>query len=319
MADTGRGSGPDAQWPALPLAEWEPTRDTVQLWTQMVGKVRMANTALINHWWNVTLYVTARGLTTSLIPRADGPNFQVDFDFLAHQLDIVTSTGDQASIRLESQPVASFYAQFMDCLNRLGLGTDIWPMPVEIEGAIPFVDDEVHGTYDPDQAQRFWRMLVQSTRVLVEFRGRFLGKVSPVHLFWGGLDLAVTRFSGRTAPPYQASPPNCGPQVMHEAYSQEVSSCGYWPGGDGEGLFYAYAYPEPPGFRDAPAAPGSTYSDELGEFVLPYDTMRAAADPDRLLLDFLQASYEAAAINGGWDRGTLERQPSPLPLRPPAS
>jgi hypothetical protein len=193
-------------------------------------------------------------------------------------------------------------------LDALGVGSRIWPVPVEIEGAIPFVDDEVHTTYEPEHAHRFWMMLVQITRVLQEFRSRFIGKASPVHLFWGGLDLAVTRFSGRTAPPYLHGAPNCGPHVMLEAYSHEVSSCGYWPGGDGEGLFYSYAYPEPDGFRDAPVGPaGASYSVDLGEFILPYEFVRSAPDPDDVLMEFLQTTYEAAAMNASWDREALER------------
>jgi hypothetical protein len=306
-------SSGDHRWPSLPLAEWEATRDTLQLWTQMVGKVRMANTPMVNHWWNVPLYVTARGFTTSLIPHGRGPSFQIDFDLQVHQLEIVTDTDERRSLRLESQPVAQFYAELMSRLDELGLGTDIWTMPVEIEGAIPFDEDQLHTTYDPDQAHRFWRLLVQSDRVLHEFRSRFIGKASPVHLFWGGLDLAVTRFSGRAAPPHWGSPPHCGPQVMLEAYSHEVSSCGYWPGGGGEGLFYSYAYPEPEGFRDARVDPdAASYQGDLGEFVLPYEAVRTASDPDRVLLDFLQTTYEAAATNGDWDRQALEREPPEL-------
>ena len=295
-------------WPSLPLDEWAPTRDTVQLWTQMVGKVRMANTPIVNHWWNVTLYVTARGLTTSLIPRADGPGFQIDFDLQDHRLEIVTETDESRSLALESRPIADFYADLMARLEELGVGTEIWPMPVEIEGAIPFVDDDVHGTYDPDHAHRFWLMLVQIDRILHEFRSRYVGKASPVHLFWGALDLAVTRFSGRTAPPHPGGAPHCGPQVMLEAYSHEVSSCGYWPGGEGEGLFYSYSYPEPPDFHAVAVAPDvASYREGLGEFVLPYQAVRLAPDPDRVLLDFLQTTYEAAATTGAWDRAALER------------
>jgi hypothetical protein len=295
-------------WPALPLVEWEATRDTLLLWTQIVGKVRMANEPLVSHWWNVPLYVTARGLTTSLISHPSGSAFQIDFDLHAHQLDIITTTGDHRGLALRSTPVSQFYAHVMGMLAELGVATEIWPMPVEIAGAIPFAEDNLHGTYQPDQAQRFWQALVQMMRVFKEFRARFIGKASPVHLFWGGLDLATTRFSGRRAPPYAGSVPNCGPGVMLEAYSHEVSSCGYWPGGGGEGLFYSYAYPEPPGFRHAAVGPrGARYSEELGEFVLPYEIVRTGSDPDRLLLEFLQSTYEAAAITAAWDRATLER------------
>ena len=297
-------------WPSLPVAEWEATRDTLQLWTQIVGKVRMVNTPLLNHWWNVPLYVTSRGLTTSLVPHPTGPSFQIDFDLQDHQLNVVTETGSHRSFPLVTRPVAQFYAELMEGLDALGVGTDIWPMPVEIQGAIPFPDDDVHVTYDPDQAHRFWLMLVRMTPVFQEFRSRFVGKASPVHLFWGALDLAVTRFSGRTAPPHPGGAPNCGPHVMHEAYSHEVSSCGFWPGGEGEGLFYSYAYPEPPGFRDAPVTPAeASYREDLGEFALPYEVVRAAPDPGQVLIDFLQTTYEAAATNAEWDRAALERRP----------
>ena len=302
--------GPLDRWPSMPLAEWEATRDTLQLWTQIVGKVRMANTPIVNHWWNVPLYVTARGLTTSLIPHAHGLSFQIDFDLQDHRLEIVTDSDERRSLPLESRPVAEFYADFMARLDELGVGTAIWPMPVEIEDAIPFVDDQVHGTYNPDQAHRFWLMLVQINRIFQEFRSRYVGKASPIHLFWGALDLAVTRFSGRTAPPHPGGAPHCGPQVMLEAYSHEVSSCGYWPGGEGEGLFYSYTYPEPAGFHAMTVAPqAASYREDLGEFVLPYKAVRTASDPDQVLLDFLQTTYEAAAATGDWDREALERPP----------
>jgi len=300
-------------WPSLPVAEWAPTRDTLQLWTQIVGKVRMANTPIVNHWWNVTLYVTARGLTTSLIPHPSGSAFQIDFDLRDHELRIATDTGGCRAMALTSRPVAEFYADLMARLDELGVGTEIWPVPVEIEGAIAFTDDRVHGTYDPDHAQRFWHLLVGAEREFGVFRSRFIGKVSPVHLFWGALDLAVTRFSGRPAPPHPGGAPNCGPQVMLEAYSHEVSSCGYWPGGDGEGIFYSYAYPEPPGYRDARISPDTaSYRDDLGEYVLPYEAVRTSADPGATLLAFLQSTYEAAADCARWDRGALERHgPAP--------
>jgi len=290
------------------VAEWEATRDTLQLWSQIVGKVRMVNEPLVNHWWNVPLYVTARGLSTSLISHPSGQGFQIDFDFRAQQLEITTSAGAQRTLGLRPGPIAEFYAGVMGALEELGVATQIWPVPVEILGAIPFTDDEVHTAYDPEAAQQFWLALVQIVRVFSQFRGRFIGKASPVHLFWGALDLATTRFSGRPAPPHPGGAPNCGPNVMLEAYSHEVSSCGYWPGGDGEGIFYSYAYPEPVGYRDAPVVPdGATFSDDLGEFVLPYELVRSAPEPDRLLLEFLQSTYEAAATTGEWDRAALER------------
>jgi hypothetical protein len=266
----------------------------------------MAHAPLLNHWWNVTLYVTSRGLTTSLIP--DGNRgFQIDFDFNQHRLEITTTSGEERSIALEPMSVADFYAEVMGRLDELGLSTPIWRMPVEIEGAIPFDVDHEHASYDPDAVNRFWRVLVQSDRVFHEFRSPFLGKASPVHFFWGGFDLAVTRFSGRPAPPFPRGVPNCGPQVMNEAYSHEVSSCGYWPAGGPEGIYYSYAYPEPDGFRDAPTHARAHYSDELGEFVLPYEQVRSAQDPDSVLLEFLQLAYEAAADNGRWNRAELER------------
>jgi hypothetical protein len=305
------------RWPTLPVSEWAPTRDTLQLWTQIVGKVRLANTPTVNHWWNVTLYVSARGLTTSLIPHAQGPCFQIDLDLQDHQLQIVTTANEHLSFQLESLSVAEFYTRLMSRLDDLGVGTMIWPMPVEIEGAIAFSEDHAHAVYDPDQAHRFWLLLVQVSRVFQLFRSQFIGKSSPVHLFWGALDLAVTRFSGRTAPPHPGGVPNCGPEVMHEAYSHEVSSCGYWPGGEAEGIFYSYAYPEPPGYRDTKVSPdGAYFSEALGEFVLPYEAVRTAADPDVVLLDFLQSSYEAAADCAQWDRQALERHArEPIDLR----
>ncbi len=304
----------DSLWPPLPVAEWRETRDTLQLWTQIVGKVRMVNEAPLSHWWNVPLYVTASGLTTSLIPHPSGVGFQIDFDLRASQLHVVTSTGARRSLPLGAGPVAGFYNDVMGLLDDLGLSTGIWPMPVEIEGAIPFPEDRLHCAYDPGQARDFWLALVQIERVFQRFRSRFVGKTSPVHLFWGALDLATTRFSGRPAPPYPGTPPNCGPQVMLEAYSHEVSSCGYWPGGDDEGVFYSYAYPEPAGFRDAPVEPPeASYSGDLGEFVLPYRVVRSSADPDRVLLGFLQRTYEAAAVAASWDRGALERPSFPDP------
>jgi hypothetical protein len=297
----------EAAWPPLPVAEWSGTRDTLQLWTQIVGKVRMASTPLMNHWWNVPLYVSARGLTTSLIPHGER-GFQIDFDFIAHRLEIAVSDGTAASMTLAPRTVADFYGELTDHLADLGLSVPIWTMPVEIPGAIPFDVDSQHSTYDADQAQRFWRALLQVDRVFEVFRSRFVGKVSPVHLFWGALDLAVTRFSGRPAPPHPGGAPNCGPQVMHEAYSHEVSSAGYWPGPDGEGVFYSYAYPAPDGFADADIdVPDASYSSDLGEFILPYATVRTAPDPDSVLLAFLQATYAAAADLAGWDRPALER------------
>jgi hypothetical protein len=301
-----RDAPPDA-WPTIPVADWEDTRDTLQLWTQIVGKVRMANTPLVNHWWNVPLYVTDRGLTTSLIPRRDG-GFEVAFDFVDHQLHITTTEDAERTMTLEPRSVANFYADFMAQLDDLGLHTAIWTMPVEIPGAIPFDTDEQHASYDAPKVRDFWLALVQMDRVFTDFRSRFIGKNSPVHLFWGALDLCVTRFSGRAAPLHPGGAPNCGPFVMHEAYSHEVSSAGYWPGGGGEGVFYSYAYPEPSGYRDEPVTPDEVrYDDGLQEFVLPYELVRTSRDPDATLLEFLQTTYAAAANRAEWDRGALER------------
>jgi hypothetical protein len=280
----------------------------LQLWLQIIGKVRMTNTPLINHWWNVPLYVTARGLTTSLMWHRGGEGFQIDLDLRQHALHITTVSGPQRSMPLLAGPVSAFYAEFMSHLDALGLGTTIWTMPVEIPDAIPFTHDELHASYDPEQALRFWLALTRMVPVLARFRSGFIGKASPVHLFWGGLDLATTRFSGRTAPAHPGGAPNCGPHVMLEAYSHEVSSCGYWPDGDVEGVFYSYAYPTPPGFADHSVQPSeATWSDELVEFVLPYDVVRTARDPLKTLMSFLTSTYEAAATTASWDRKRLER------------
>lgn len=295
-------------WPHLPVASWVETRDTFTLWLQVVGKIRIARTPLLNHWWNAPLYLTARGLTTSLIPDRPGRGFAIDLDLVAHRLDIVTTAGESRSMTLEPRSVRDFHAELMGRLDELDLSTEIWPVPVEIPDAIPFAEDDVHDAYDAVAVTAFWRTLVESERVLNRFRSRFVGKSSPVHLFWGALDLATTRFSGRDAPQHPGGMPNCGPHVMHEAYSHEVSSAGYWPGGDDEGVFYSYAYPEPAGFRGRSPGPApARFDPELGEFVLPYAAVRTAQDPDTVLLEFLQASYEAAADAAGWDRGALER------------
>ena len=295
-------------WPELLVSQWADTRDTLQLMTQVVGKVRMVNTPLMSHWWNVVLYVSARGLTTGLIPHGDR-SFQVDFDFIEHQLVIATTVGQRRSVPLRAGPIAQFYREVMATLDELGVSTRIWPMPVEIADAIAFDRDTLHVAYDEAAVHRFWLALVQINRVFEIFRARYLGKVSPVHFFWGAADLAVTRFSGRPAPKHPGGAPNCGPHVMWEAYSHEVSSAGYWPGPDGEGAFYSYAYPEPPGYRHAAASPGAASFDEsLGEFTLPYTAVRQAPDPDAVLLEFLQSTYAIAADTAGWDRHALERR-----------
>ena len=267
----------------LPLAAWSETCETLHRWTQIVGKVRMASTPLVNHWWNVTFYVTARDLTTS--PIAHGARtFDVTFDFIEHRLRIDTSDGDHESFALVPMSVRDFYDEVMDGLRRLGIDVHIWTMPCEIDTTVPFDQDREHAHYDRDYAQRFWRILVQADRVLKIFRARFLGKVSPVHFFWGSFDLAVTRFSGRAAPPMTYGAPNVAPWVMREAYSHEVSSCGFWPGngGYGRGAFYSYAYPEPPSFHDnCPRTPGAFYDTGLEQFILPYEAVRQRATPTR--------------------------------------
>ncbi|MBV8297075.1 MAG: hypothetical protein JO085_09580 [Acidimicrobiia bacterium] len=305
----------DAVWPALRVDAWTETRDTVHLWTQIVGKIRMANTPVVNHWWNVTLYVSTTGLTTSPMPHGDR-TFQIDFDFRDHRLVITTSDGEERSMKLEPRTVADFYDEVMAHLDELGLSTRIWTVPVEMPGFdTSFEEDVDHAAYDAEAVSRFWRSLVQADRVFHQFRARFVGKVSPVHFFWGAFDLAVTRFSGRAAPPHQGGAPHCGPQVMDEAYSHEVSSAGYWPGGGGEGAFYSYAYPEPPRYREMPVGPAAAHWDDEvgGEFLLPYAAVRTAADPDAALLEFLQTTYEAAANTADWDRAALEAGDPLLP------
>ena len=304
-------AGANSQWPDLRYAAWRDTCDTLILWTQIVGKVRIACTPLINHWWNATFDVTSRGLLAAAMPYR-GRTFDILFDFAAHQLRIEASDGRAEVLPLQPIAVADFYAAVMAALHQLDIDVQIWTMPSEIEGAIPFDQDRTHRQYDRVYVERFWQALVQANRVLTEFRARFIGKVSPVHFFWGGLDLAVTRFSGRTAPPLKGETPNVAKWVMDEAYSHEVSSCGFWPGNGGYGraAFYVYAYPEPDGYgatrlKTAEAA----YDSNLGQFILSYDAVRQAHDPDALLLGFLQETYEAAAELGKWDRKALERQP----------
>jgi hypothetical protein len=304
MGDTTTSTAP---WPDLTLERWVGTRDAVHLWTQVVGKVRLALEPQVNHWWQVPLYVSARGLTTSLMP-AGGRGLEMEFDFVDHRLDIRTTAGEHRSVALVPRSVASFHAETMEALASLGVHVDMLARPVELPVSVRFPADDGERPYDGEAMRRFWLGLVQMHRVLTEFRARFVGKVSPVHFFWGGFDLAVTRFSGRQAPRHPGGVPNCADWVMHEAYSHEVSSCGYWPGGSAEGSFYAYAYPEPPGFADHPAGShGGRFDTVLQEFILPYRDVRTAADPDAVLLDFLQATYEAVADLTGWDRASLER------------
>ncbi|HET9334308.1 MAG TPA: DUF5996 family protein [Gemmatimonadota bacterium] len=303
----GRGVGRDA-WPPLPLAEWQDTYATLHMWTQVVGKIRLALWPLVNHWWNVTLYATPRGLTTGAMPHGS-ESLQIDFDFVDHRLEIATSRGDTFSTPLAPRSVADFYRAVMGGLDDLGMPVRIWTQPQEVDGAIPFDADETHAAYDPDAAHRLWRILIQCDRVMGEFRSRFLGKASPVHFFWGAFDMAVTRFSGRTAPLHPGAP-FMAAWVAQEAYSHECSSCGFWPGGGPvpEPVFYSYTYPEPAGFRDWPVAPAAAfYSTDLFEYLLPYEAVRNAADPDATLLSFFETTYEAGAVPGAWDRAALER------------
>jgi hypothetical protein len=300
-------------WPSLPLAEWRETKETLHLWTQIVGKVRLVQTPLINHWWNVPLYVTARGLSTSAIP-AGARSFEIDFDFIDHRLLINSSDGATRSLPLAPRAVADFYHQLMGTLRDLGIEVQIRARPDEIPTPIPFEEDYQHASYDPEYANRFWRILVQVDRVFKEFRARFMGKASPVHFFWGSFDLAVTRFSGRTAPARENAD-----AITREAYSHEVISHGFWPGGAGfeRAAFYAYAAPEPPGFASALIRPASAYySPEMKEFFLDYDQVREAEDPESALMDFLESTYQEGARLGGWDRSALERQRSPAPITP---
>ncbi|MDY6898229.1 MAG: DUF5996 family protein [Cyanobacteriota bacterium] len=294
-------------FPSLPSKSWQETSSTLQLWTQVIGKIRMELTPLINHWWNVTLYVTSRGLTTSSIPY-ETRSFQIDFDFIAHELCISTSDGERRTFALKPYSVAEFYQKTMDALSSLDIKVKIWTMPQEVSNPIKFEEDTKHASYDPEYAHRFWQVLLQSNRVFTQFRSRFMGKVSPTHFFWGSFDLALTRFSGRKAPkhPGVSGMPDF---ITHEAYSHEVSSCGFWPGGGGvEPFFYSYAYPEPEGFKDYKIQPeGAYFHKDIHEFVLPLETLRLSDNPDETLLSFLQSTYEAAAVLGKWDREALER------------
>jgi uncharacterized protein DUF5996 len=307
---TSSGRPPHDPWPALPLDQWQDTRDTLHLWTQVVGKVRLALAPAANHWWHVPLYVDARGLTTSLMPWR-GAGLEVVFDFTAHRLSLLSTTGASRTMPLEPRSVADFWAEFRARLDELGVDVPINRSPVEVAESVPFDRDHQHASYDPDAVHRFWTSLVSAHRVLSRFRSGFRGKSSPVHFFWGAFDLAVTRFSGRAAPPHPGGVPNCPDWVMTEAYSEEVSSCGYWPGGAAEGVFYAYAYPEPPGYRQHLVEPATAAFDEgLGEFVLPYADVRSAADPDEHLLRFLASTHDAAVATAGWPAPVREKSHS---------
>ncbi|HEX9057303.1 MAG TPA: DUF5996 family protein [Ktedonobacterales bacterium] len=296
----------EAVWPSLPLAAWQDTYETLHLWTQIVGKVRLALSPPLNHWWQVTLYVTPRGLTTSSIPYGTRI-FDVTFDFRDQMLWVRTSDGARRAMALYARSVADFYHEFMAILRSLDIAVAINPLPQEVANPIRCDEDHEHAAYDAASAARWWRIMVQSERVLQQFRARFIGKCSPVHYFWGSFDLAVSRFSGRRAPPRPGAD-----QVTREAYSHEVSSCGFWPGTPGgpvqEPAYYAYIAPEPAGFAEAAVQPAAaSYNPVLGEFILPYDAVRTAADPDAMLLDFAQTTYEAGAMLARWDRPALER------------
>ena len=300
-------------WPTLALEAWSDTCATLHMWAQIVGKIRLTQSPWVNHSWHVTLYVTARGLTTSPIPY-DTRTFQIDFDFISHELTIESSDGGVGKFPLQPQSVAMFYKHLTGELERLELNVQINKKPNEIADPVRFDQDESHAAYDPEYANRFWRILVQADRIFKQFRARFIGKCSPVHFFWGAPDLAVTRFSGRRAPEHPGGVPNLPNRVAREAYSHEVSSCGFWPGGGpiSYPAFYSYAYPEPNGFAKTPVKPSEAfYATDLREFILPYDAVRQSESPERTLLDFLQTTYEAAANLAGWDRNSLERHEDP--------
>jgi hypothetical protein len=295
-------------WPALPFEEWRDTCATLHMWTQIVGKIRRVQTPWVNHSWHVPLYLTARGLTTTPIPYGSR-TFEINFDFIDHRLHILSSDGRSRTMALQPRTVADFYHELFDHLGTLGFDIRIHANPNEVVDAIPFEQDRVHASYDAEYANRFWRILTQVDRVLKQFRAGFIGKCSPVHFFWGGFDLALTRFSGRAAPQHPGGIPNCPDWIMRDAYSHELSSCGFWPGNDllPYPAFYAYAYPEPLGFRTARVRPKEAdYNTTLGEFILPYDAVRQSSSPDAAILEFVQSSYEAAASLGKWDRAALE-------------
>jgi hypothetical protein len=296
-------------WPPLPLEEWSDTYATLHMMTQVVGKIRLARAPMVNHWWQVPLYVTVWGLSTSTMPHGS-LTFQIDFDFHDHVLRIGVSDGKEGAIELRTRPIAEFYEEVMEVLRELGVPVRIWTRPVEIEESIPFEQDFQHTIYVREHARRFGRVLRQAHAALAEFRSGFTGKCSPVHFFWGSFDLAVTRFSGRPAPEHPGGIPNLADRVAREAYSRECSSCGFWPGSGAvkEPAFYAYAYPEPAGYRESPVRPAEAYySEEMREHILPYEAVRNARDPHRMLQDFFQSTYEAGANSGGWNRAELEQ------------
>jgi len=295
-------------WPDLPYAEWKDTYETLHMWAQIVGKIRLARMPWLNHTWQVTLYPTATGLTTGRMPY-DDEAFEIDLDFVTHELNVRTSRGDRGTIQLVPMSVAQFYASLMDALTSLRMPVSIYRRPCEVESPLLFDEDDVHRSYDAEFATRCWRILCSSAEVLGHFRSRYYGKASPVHFFWGSFDLAVTRFSGRTAPPHPGGVPNLPDRVTRDAYSHEVSSAGFWPGSAiaPYPLFYSYAYPEPKGFAGAHVEPSSAgYDTTLHEFILPYEEMRRSDNPEQALLSFLQSTYAAAADLAKWDRRSLE-------------
>lgn len=295
-------------WPALPGEEWADTLETLHMWTQVVGKIRLNRAPWLNHSWSVPLYVTSTGLGTSLVP-SGSEGFELDFDFLAEELVLTTTTGERRSVALRPRTVADFHAAVMDAMASVGMPVAIHPVPSEVEQAIPFPEDTTHRSFDAGQARALWRALVQIQRVFTRFRAGYLGKASPVHFFWGSFDLAVTRFSGRPAPDHPGGMPNFPDDVAREAYSHEVTSCGFWPGNRAAPtpIFYAYAYPTPEGFAEARVEPAQAFwLKELGEFALPYEAVRGAADPDAHLMSFLESTHAAAADLAGWDREALE-------------
>jgi len=303
------------RWPDLPFDSWADTHATLHMWTQIVGKTRLAHAPMVNHWWQVALYITSRGLTTSAMPAGDGVRtFSVDFDFIDHRLDIRSSDGRSASLALVPQSVAAFYATYVAELAALGLAARIRPVPNEVPVATPFATDHAHASYDAQAVHAWWVIMSEAQRVLDRFRGRFLGKCSPTHFFWGSFDLAQTRFSGRRAPRHGGGAPNCPDYVMVEAYSHECASVGLWPGGPGTGpAFYAYAYPEPAGYSARALRPaGAGYDQTMRECIMPYDLVRRSASPDDAILDFAQSAYGAAAELGNWDR-SLERPKNEWP------
>ncbi|MFL5777696.1 MAG: DUF5996 family protein [Chloroflexota bacterium] len=304
------------RWPVLPWRDWAPTLATVHMWSQIVGKLRLALAPPLNHWWHITLHVSGRGLTTSPIPY-EGRHFQVDFDLVDHRLLVIDSGGATFADRLEPKSVARFYRELMAGLKGIGIDVRVWPHPVEVADAVPFPSDDEHRAYDREHATAFWRGLVQADRVMKDFQTGFIGKVSPVHLFWGGFDLATSRYSGRAAPRHPGGVVNCPDWVQEEAYSREESAIGWWPLDERFGpAFYAYTYPEPDGLRSTRVEPEEAFFDQvLGEFILPYDAIHGAADGDAKVLEFFESTYRAGADLGRWDRRALE--PAARPGRPP--